>query len=185
MWGLHDFCLTITSFQVQLIMQAQLNTPSLSQTAKWGNAKNPWLQMVFLLIVPSLDMGCKQAFGLVAVWAHPCKACYATLAEAGHKLTLLIDGSADCVYAFIQLDKESFHAPLSTEGHLSATTDSMPSADIQASSTNSRYIKCYSMETGWCIQRALIARWKPPSSIMGILHCRTLQPLVNLSVNQS
>ena len=68
-WGSHDFCLVVKNFQVQVITQAQLNT--LSQTGAWGDAEKPWWDMAFLLIVPTIAMGYKRVFGLVAVWMHP------------------------------------------------------------------------------------------------------------------
>ena len=42
---------------------------------------------------------------------------------------LLVDGSTDWVYAFIQLNKDLSHAPLSSVGHISATTDGAPSME--------------------------------------------------------
>ena len=74
-------------------------------------------------------MDTKRVFGLATVWAHPCQAHFTTLAEVANKLVLLVDGSADWVYAFIQLNKVLSHAPLSSVGHISAMTDDTPSTD--------------------------------------------------------
>ena len=56
-------------FQVHTITQGQLT--ALSQAGAWGDMEKPHQDMAFLLIVPSLAIGCKQVFGLTAVWTHP------------------------------------------------------------------------------------------------------------------
>ena len=95
----------------------------------WGDTEKPWWDIAFLLITPSVTAGCKRVFDLVTVWAHPCQAHYTTLAEVACKLMLLMYGSADWVYAFIQLKEALSHAPLSSMGHISAITDGAPSMD--------------------------------------------------------
>ena len=47
--------------------------------------------MAFLLIVPSLAIGCKWVFSLTAMWMHPQQACLPTLGEEAQKLMLLAD----------------------------------------------------------------------------------------------
>ena len=110
-----------------MIMQAQLDT--LSQAMVWGDAEKLHWDMAFLLIVPSIAAGYERVFGHVTVWAHPHQACYTTLVEAVNKLVLLVDGSGNWLYAFIQLSEALSHAPLSSMGHISAMTDNAPSMD--------------------------------------------------------
>ena len=59
-----------------------------------GDVEKPWWDMAFLLVAPSIAVGCKRVFGLTAVWAHPYQACFKTLGEAAHRLVLLADVSA-------------------------------------------------------------------------------------------
>ena len=65
--------------------------------------------------------------GSLAGWAHSFQAHYSTLVEAAHKPMLLVDGSTDWVYTFVQLN-----APLSNKGHISAMTDGAPTADAHS-----------------------------------------------------
>ena len=76
--------------------------------------------MAFLLIAPSITIGCERVFGLTVVWAHPCQVCFTTLLEAAHKLVLLADVGKDGLYTFVQLNDTMSHTPLSNEGHTSA-----------------------------------------------------------------
>ena len=126
-WRLHDYCLVVTNFQVWAIKQAQLDT--LSQAMAWGDAEKPQWDMAFLLIMLSITPEHKRIFSLINAWAHPCQACYTTLADAVCRLVLLMDGSANWVYAFVQLNEVLSYAPLSSVGHISAMTDGTQSAD--------------------------------------------------------
>ena len=98
----------------------------------WGDAKNPWQDMAFLLIMLSITVGYERIFGLAAVWVHPCQAHYTTVAEVECKLVLLMDGSANWVYVFIQLNEVLSHAPLSSVSHISTMTDGAPSTDAHS-----------------------------------------------------
>ena len=51
-------------------MQAQLI--ALSQTGAWINIEKSRQDMAFLLIVPSIAIGCERMFGLTVVWAQTC-----------------------------------------------------------------------------------------------------------------
>ena len=73
-WGSLNFCPAVMQFQVHAIMQRQLT--ALSQVGAWGDVERPQQDMVFVLIVPSLAIGCEQIFGLTAMWAHPHQALY-------------------------------------------------------------------------------------------------------------
>ena len=64
-----------------------------------------------------------MACGLAMVWAHPHQAHFSSLDEAVRKLTLLIDIGNNWVYAFVQLNEEALHVPLSNEGHISVMID--------------------------------------------------------------
>ena len=66
-------------------------------------------------------------FGLTMVWAHPYKACLSSIDEVVKKLALLINSSDNGGYAFVWLNEDAQHVPLSKEGHLSAMIDGMPS----------------------------------------------------------
>ena len=126
-WGSHNFCPVVKSFQVQAITQAQLNI--LSQVGAWGDVGKPQQDVAFLLIGPSIAMGNEKVFGLVAIWAHPCQACYHSLEEVAQKHALLLDEIVDWAYPFVQLNDDLSHLPLLSEGYTSTMTDGTPSAD--------------------------------------------------------
>ena len=94
-----------------MIMQTQLNT--LSQAGAWGDVGKHWRDMAFLLIVPSIAVGYKRVFGLVAVWVQPHQAHYHSQEEAAHKLALLVNESVDWTYTLVWLNEALSHAPLS------------------------------------------------------------------------
>ena len=83
--------------------------------------------MAFVLVVPSLTIGCEWIFGLTAMWAHPCQAHLHTLGEVAHKLILLASEGADWPYTFVGMNNTMPHAPLSSEGHIGSMTDGAPS----------------------------------------------------------
>ena len=94
-----------------------------------GDVGKPWQDMAFLLIVPSIAVGYKRVSGLVAVWTHPCQACYHTLEVVACKLALLVGESMDWVYAFIWLNNALSHVPLSGKGHVSTMMDGVHGED--------------------------------------------------------
>ena len=67
-----------------------------------------------------------MVFRLVAVWAHPHQAWLSSLDEVAKKLALLIDLGDNWAYAFVQLNENAQHVPLSNEGHLSTMVDGAP-----------------------------------------------------------
>ena len=83
--------------------------------------------MAFILIAPSLAIGCEWVFGLRAVWTHPHQAHLSTLEEVAQKLMLLADDGPNWLYAFTQMNDTMAHAPLSSEGHIGIMTDGLPS----------------------------------------------------------
>ena len=68
-----------------------------------------------------------MAFGLTVVWAHPHQAHLPSLDEVARKLSLLINIGNNWVYAFVWLNKGALHVPLSSEGHINAMIDGVPS----------------------------------------------------------
>ena len=123
--GLLDFCPAEMHFQVQVIMLAQLNT--LSQVGTWGDMEKPQWDMAFMLVAPSINAGCERVFGITTMWAHPHQAHYPTLEGAAQKLLLWADDGPDWLYTFSELNDTVSQLPLSSEGHISAITDGMPS----------------------------------------------------------
>ena len=68
-WGLLDFCPAVMQFQVHVVTQMQLTV--LSQAGAWGDTEKPQQDIAFILIAPSLAIGCELVFGLMAVCAPP------------------------------------------------------------------------------------------------------------------
>ena len=71
-----------------------------------------------------------MAFGLAMVWAHQHQAHLSSLDEVMKKLALLIKLGNNWAYAFVQLNEDAQHVPLSNEGHLSAMVDGAPCRSI-------------------------------------------------------
>ena len=71
-----------------------------------------------------------MAFGLVAVWAHPHQAQLSSLDEVVKKLALLIYLGNNWAYAFMWLNKDAQHVPLSNEGHLSTMVNGAPCRSV-------------------------------------------------------
>ena len=105
----------------------QLTT--LSQAGAWGYVENPWWDMAFVLITPSLVIRCEWAFGLTAMWVHPHQAHLPTLMEVAWKLMLLADEGLNWLYAFAWMNDAMAHMPLSSEGHIGIMADSVPIAN--------------------------------------------------------
>ena len=82
------------------------------------------------MIVPSANTGGEQIFGLTAVWAHPHQGQLTTLAEAAHKMALLMDDSLDWPYAFVCMSSTTCYVPLSDAGHLSTMTEGTHSINV-------------------------------------------------------
>ena len=107
------------------ILQAQLT--AISKAGAWGNVDKPQQDRAFLLVAPSLAVGCEWVFGLAAVWAYSCQAHLHTLGEAAHKLILLADKGLDWLYAFVWMNNAMSHTLLSSEGHIGPMKDRVPS----------------------------------------------------------
>ena len=133
----------------------------------------------------SITTGYKRVFILVTVWVHPHQACYRTLAEVAHKLVLLMDGSADWVYTFIQLNKALSHAPLSSMGHISTIKDGEPSTDACNQLHQLQVCKLLQYKDLVVCRKASMARWKAHSSPSKSFPSGMPLPLVNLPVNCS
>ena len=85
--------------------------------------------MAFILIAPSLAIGCEWVFSLTTVKTHPCQAHLPTLADAGQKQMLLDDKGPNWPYAYAQMNDAVAHTSLSSEGHIDIMTDGMPSTN--------------------------------------------------------
>ena len=123
-WGSLDLCPPIQWFHVPTIRQTQLTT--LSQAGAWWNAEKPREDMAFLLIAPSLGVGCERIFGLMAMWAHHHQAHLASLVQVAQCLILLADEGLDWSYTFIWMNDAVLHVLLSSEGHHGILTEGEP-----------------------------------------------------------
>ena len=113
------------TFAVCTITQGQLST--LSQVVAWGDVEKPHQDMAFLLMAPSLAVGCKWVFILTARWMHPCQAHLPTLMDADWKLLLLADEGTNRPYAYIRMNDAMAHMSLSSIGHIGIMTGNLPS----------------------------------------------------------
>ena len=123
-WRSLNICHLLTQFQVVEITRAGLSTISCAEA--WGDPKRPKSDMAYLL-APNQAVEEERRLRLVAVWTHPCQAHLPSLDEMVRKFTLLINTGEDWAYAFMQLNEDSQHFPLSTTGHISTMINDTPS----------------------------------------------------------
>ena len=123
--GSHDLSPSLSQFQVREMTWLELL--DLSHKGAWGDIEKPKHDMAFLLIVPDKTVKGERVFSLVAVWLHPHQAHHSSLGEAVWKLALLIDTGTDWAYTFMQLNEDALHIPLSSEGHIRAMINGVPS----------------------------------------------------------
>ena len=93
----------------------------------WGDVHKPHQDMVFILIAPSLAVGCEWVFGLMAIWTTPHQVCLPTLADVAQKLILLADEGTNWPYTYARMNDAMAHAPLSSKRHISIMTGALPS----------------------------------------------------------
>ena len=61
--------------------------------------------MAFLLIAPSLAIGCEWVFGQTTMWMQTHQVCLPTLEEVAQKLWLLADEGTNWPYAYIRMNE--------------------------------------------------------------------------------
>ena len=122
--GSLNFCLLTQWFKVYTIKQTQLTT--LSQVGAWGTMEKPGNDTAFLLIAPSLAIGCERIFDLMAVWVHPHQTCLASPVEVAQCLVLQANEGPNWLYAFILMNDTILHALLSRKGHLGILMEGKP-----------------------------------------------------------
>ena len=83
--------------------------------------------MAFILIAPSLAIGCELVFGLTAMLMHPHHVHLPTLVEVAQKLILLANKGTNWPYAYARMNYAMAHATLSSEGPIGIMTCGLPS----------------------------------------------------------
>ena len=96
------------------------------QVGAWGDMGKHHQDMAFLLIAPSLAIGCEWVFGLTSVWTHPHKVCLPTLEEVAQKLLLLADEGTNWPYAYVRMNDTMAYSLLSSVGYISTLTSGLP-----------------------------------------------------------
>ena len=84
------------------------------------------LGIAYLLLAPAQEAEEEKRFGLAGVWDHPNQTLLPSLKEAVKKLTLLISTKKDWYYAFVQVNEDMQHLPLSNARHISILLDGAP-----------------------------------------------------------
>ena len=123
-WGSLDFCPLIQQVKVHTMKQTQLT--ALSQAVDWGNTEKYRNDMAFLLMAPSLAIGCERIFTLMAMWVHPHQTCLVSLVEVAQCLLSLANEGLDWLYAFIQMNNAILHMVLYSKGHLGVLMEGKP-----------------------------------------------------------
>ena len=119
---------SLSQFQVRDVTQSELL--ALSHAGVWGDTEKPHQDMAYLLIALGKTVKGEMVFELAVVWVCPHQVCLSSLDEAVRKLTLLIDIGDNWAYAFMQLNINAQHIPLSSDNHTSAMIDNMLSRGI-------------------------------------------------------
>ena len=86
--------------------------------------------MTYLLLVPSQEAEEEKRFCLAGVWVYPNQFLLSSLKEAAKKLTLLISTMEDWYYAFVQVNEDAQHLPLSDVRYISILVDGAPSRSV-------------------------------------------------------
>ena len=123
-WGSHNICPFLMQFHVLGLTRVGLS--ALCQTGGWGNPKRPLLGMAYFLLVPAQEVEEEKRFSLAGVWVHPNQTLLPSLEEAAKQLTLLISTKKDWCYAFVWVNEDMQHLPLSNAGHISVLVDGTP-----------------------------------------------------------
>ena len=79
--------------------------------------------MAYLLLAPSQEAEEEKRFGLAGVWVHPNQTLLPSSEEVAKKLTLLISTKEDWYYAFMRVNEDMQHLPLSDARHISILVD--------------------------------------------------------------
>ena len=102
--------------------------------------------MAFLLIAPRKTIEGEMSFRLAMVWVYPHQAQLSSLDEAAKILTLLINLGNNWAYAFVLLNEDAQHVPLSNVQWLMGCH-----AGVHAgASANSRQASSSNVGTRWC-----------------------------------
>ena len=132
----------------------------------------PWQDMAFILIVPSLVIGCKWALGLSAVWTHPCQVCLPTLAEMAQKMMLLASKGTNWPCAYARMNDAMGYMLLSSEGHIGMMTGGYPVGMPMATWTNYGCGVYYNVQAWWF---AWGAGWELKTSTVWLQGTTTLE----------
>ena len=116
LWGYLDICPLIHQFHVTSITQSEVS--SLTSLKAWGE-ETFHSDIAFLLVSTEEGVAGDRMFGLSMVWVNPYQARVPTAEEAYNQLTALVSSRPDWPYALVWLNRDTCHAPLPREGHLS------------------------------------------------------------------
>ena len=83
-----------------------------------GDAEKFCSNITFLLVSSKEGTVGDRVYGLSMVWVNPYQARVPTVEEALKQLTALVSSRPDWPYALVQLNGDTYHAPLPREGHL-------------------------------------------------------------------
>ena len=125
--GFLKFCPENMQFRVCIITQGELAT--LFQAGALGHMEKPCQDMAFLLMAPSLAVGCEWVFRLTSVWMHPHQVHLPPLADVAQNQLLLADEGANWPYVYIRMNNAMDHMPLSSVRHIGVMTSDLPSCN--------------------------------------------------------
>ena len=105
-----------------------LELTSLTHLKAWGDANKFCSNVAFLLVLPKQGVAGERTYGLAMVWVHPYQARISTIDGAAKQLTKLASTGPNWPYPLVQLNGDTCHVPLPTEGHLSVMAEGSTSS---------------------------------------------------------
>ena len=119
--GYLDICPLLEQFHIAHMTQWEV--ASLTQLKVWGDPEKFHSDIAFLLVLPEEGVVGERVYCLTMMWVHPYQVRVSTIDEVVKQLTQLGPIGPNWPYALVQLNEDTHHVPLPTEGHLSVMTE--------------------------------------------------------------
>ena len=117
MWGHWDICPLLNQFHLASLTYSELSF--LTSLGAWGDAEKFCSDIAYLLVSVKDGVTSDRVYGLSTIWVTPYQARVSTVEEVVRQLTALVSSGPKWPYALVQLNRDTCHAPLPREGHLS------------------------------------------------------------------
>ena len=116
-WGDLDICPLLNQFHLASITYPELY--SLISLRAWGDVEKFHSDIAYLLVSTKDEATSDRVYSLSTIWVNPCQARVSTVEEAVRQLTGLVSSGPKWPYDLVWFNRDTCHAPLPREGHLS------------------------------------------------------------------